>query len=254
MFSEQRKTASRANGSKSRGPVTPEGKRRSSINAMRHGILADLTLLQGEDRANFEELVRQHVAQFQPANDVEMGFVEEMCNSYWRLRRLWAVETTKFDRVIRRQPEGKTLDAVSTAYTELGPELDRFHRYETRFLRTYQRAMNNLFRFREKNPPPPIEDLPKEPGSTGLPACPVQVERSETPAPLPVERSETPAPPPSPPGQATSIAAPPSSSNPSRSRRPSGKLRTYRREIRRKWAPGRESSSAAPEPAALASS
>ena len=51
-----RAAASRANGLKSRGPVTPDGKYNSSRNAIRHGILARFLVMNGELPDLFEDL------------------------------------------------------------------------------------------------------------------------------------------------------------------------------------------------------
>ena len=50
--------SSRINGAKSHGPVTPEGKQHSSLNSLRHGILAQFICLTSEDKDKFKELVR----------------------------------------------------------------------------------------------------------------------------------------------------------------------------------------------------
>ena len=55
MASQSKSDAARANGSKSRGPTTPEGKARSSKNALKHGLTAQLDTLPGESQ---EELRR----------------------------------------------------------------------------------------------------------------------------------------------------------------------------------------------------
>ncbi|MEO1017257.1 MAG: hypothetical protein AAFY56_06130, partial [Pseudomonadota bacterium] len=48
--STARQEASRANGAKSNGPVTAEGKETSSRNAVRHGLLSAAPTLSGEEK------------------------------------------------------------------------------------------------------------------------------------------------------------------------------------------------------------
>ena len=51
MPTDKQKAASRANGARSRGPKTPEGKARSARNSLNHGLLARAILLEGESHA-----------------------------------------------------------------------------------------------------------------------------------------------------------------------------------------------------------
>src|ERR1035441_4380923 len=85
--------ASRANGARSQGPATPQGKQRSSQNAVRHGLLARCIVMEKESLQSFEALLTQHLDSLQPVDGVEFGMVEEMVASYWRMRRAWAIET-----------------------------------------------------------------------------------------------------------------------------------------------------------------
>jgi hypothetical protein len=54
--SEKQSAASRANGAKSKGPATPEGRARASRNSLRHGLSSEIVVLPHEDRAHFEQL------------------------------------------------------------------------------------------------------------------------------------------------------------------------------------------------------
>src|SRR5690349_11031999 len=100
MSSLRRKLASRANGARSRGPVTPEGKACSAQNAISHGLLAQAVVLKSENPDAFRAHMDDFVLRWQPADQVELGLVEEMAVANWRLRRLWAIETRSLDDAI----------------------------------------------------------------------------------------------------------------------------------------------------------
>src|SRR5271154_3959208 len=93
----KRAIATRAHGRLSRGPKTAAGKQRSSMNATRHGLLAKNILLDDESKETFAMVLNQHLAKFDPADDVERNTVEEMAASAWRMRRGWAIETALFN-------------------------------------------------------------------------------------------------------------------------------------------------------------
>lgn len=152
----RRKQASRANGARSRGPKTVEGKARSSYNAVRHGMLADCLLLPGEDRSVFAALMAEFVERFQPLDGVELGLVEEMAACHWRLRRNWSAESELIAQAMDRQAPatpraGRRNALLGNAFKDLAaaPELHLLNRYETRLHRMYQRALRNLLDLRE---------------------------------------------------------------------------------------------------------
>jgi hypothetical protein len=169
MSSIRRILSARANGARSRGPVTPEGKQRSSRNALRHGLLAECVLLRDESPEAFQALLDQHLARLDPADGGELGMVEEMAASFWRLRRAWALESRMLDNEVAAQTEGDRRDRMAAAFSSLAarPALGLMHRYETRFHLVYQRALHNLLLLRaaaqEESMPPQEDGEPGEP-------------------------------------------------------------------------------------------
>ena len=147
--------ASRANGARSRGPKSPAGKRRSSLNAIRHGLLAKNVVLMNESEEVFAALLAQHMDKLGPADDVEQAAVEEMAASLWRLRRMWAIEKKLFDKGIEKRAGADEVERIAGAFSELvaGPELHLLDRYETRLHRMYQRSLHNFLLFRRLDLP-----------------------------------------------------------------------------------------------------
>ena len=150
MSSQRKIDAARRNGALGRGRKTTAGLARSARNAYRHGLLADIVLIEGEGLENFEELHRQFRDRFLPVDCVEDGLIEEMVSAWWRMRRAWDME----HNLMAAQMEGPhaaerdTRAAKAFAYLSLSPPLNLVHRYESRLQRNFQRSMDNLFRLR----------------------------------------------------------------------------------------------------------
>jgi hypothetical protein len=95
-ISEARLRANRENAKNSTGPRTDEGKKRSSLNATRHGILAQVIHLPEEEMAAFTEFTKEYVASFAPVGAVETQLANACADLQFRLHRLAAAEHNLF--------------------------------------------------------------------------------------------------------------------------------------------------------------
>ncbi|MFM8548200.1 MAG: hypothetical protein ACKODB_11425 [Betaproteobacteria bacterium] len=96
-MTNSRANASRLNGAKSSGPITPEGRERSGRNALKLGIFAKRRLLPDEDPAEFQELFDSLIETFNPASSVELMFIDRMAMARWRLSRVERGETAAIE-------------------------------------------------------------------------------------------------------------------------------------------------------------
>jgi hypothetical protein len=86
--SAARAAASRQNGARSRGPVTPEGKARSSQNALKHGLCARQCLvLAEEDPEAFCALEAALLAELAPKGALQTVLALQIVSAAWRLHR-----------------------------------------------------------------------------------------------------------------------------------------------------------------------
>lgn len=184
MRSQKQIEASRANGAKSKGPKTPEGKARSSRNSFRHGLLSRCVLLEDESPEHFEALFNQYLLRFDPVDDFEICLIEEMAAAFWRGRRVMAVETRLLDDAIVCQHHPDPLDRLAAGFSSLvnNPEFKNLSRYEAHYDRIFQRALKNLLTLRKEksarqsqpvdSDPPQVPDLatpPNEPETDPVP-------------------------------------------------------------------------------------
>lgn len=81
------------------GPRTDLGKRRSSRNAIKFGILSNALLLKGESRSDYKALLEGLVETLQPDGKLEELLVDMLATILWRYRRRLVAERAEVQRI-----------------------------------------------------------------------------------------------------------------------------------------------------------
>ncbi|MCC6366899.1 MAG: hypothetical protein IT165_25540 [Bryobacterales bacterium] len=155
-----RAEASRINGAKSRGPVTPEGKARSSQNALKHGLTSRAVVLFNESHEEYDALLLEYRTLYKPMDQYEADRVTDIVNARWRIRRIQRFETAVIDlQLDETSPvlyeKFATIDitAVEAAsfqdLVQNSRVLDVIHNYESRYYRILEKAERDLQRYRQ---------------------------------------------------------------------------------------------------------
>jgi hypothetical protein len=166
-----RAEASRENGRKSRGPITPEGKAISSQNARTHSITASIVCVTNEAKSLFDLLLNGLIADFKPANTVQTELVNELASIRWRQRRLQHIETALLDHAMdTAEPELEKSFSISDESTVLaraferlangGNALELLRRYSSTYARQWDRTLANLLELQRLQPPAPVPTHP----------------------------------------------------------------------------------------------
>jgi len=189
-----RSEASRINGAKSQGPVTPEGKARSSMNALTHGLTAADICIAVENPDEFNKFQQEYFDEFQPQTRVERDLVTELISARWRQERLWSFDAAIIDfRMEYMKPEldqqwilpPRTRAAIAVM-EEAAPSGSHspqiFARYDAMLSRMYHRALRTLTQLRAARVPEPVQQPEPEPVEQSEP-----VATPSAPTPRPVQ-------------------------------------------------------------------
>src|ERR1700691_85099 len=81
-----------SNQQQSTGPRTPAGKKRSSMNALRHGLTGRVVVLPSEDMDAYHAFCKELIADLAPETPVERQYAQTFCDTQWRLNRARSFE------------------------------------------------------------------------------------------------------------------------------------------------------------------
>jgi hypothetical protein len=142
----------RQNAAHSRGPISPEGKRRVSLNALRHGLTGHTVVLPSEDLAVYQKHCADFHTELKPQGLLESKCVQTIADTYWRLDRIRAMENSLFGLAASQEAETEmSPDAlIHCALTQAkslerhSDLLTRLSLYEHRLNRTLEKAKAEL--------------------------------------------------------------------------------------------------------------
>jgi hypothetical protein len=148
--------ANRANARKSTGPRTLEGKQKTSMNPLKHGLTATTLVLPHEDDVAFQIMRADLYNQYSPATPQECMLVDQLASAWWRTIRVRQVETDMLDLQVqtlkssypdkKSSPKSDRQALAVRVVTESEKDFNNFLRYDANIERAFYRASNHLER------------------------------------------------------------------------------------------------------------
>jgi hypothetical protein len=93
MSSSSRAEINLANAQHSTGPKTHAGKKKSSLNALRHGLTSQIVVMPTEDLQIYHRHLKSFTDEYHPQGATESHLVQALADTAWRLNRVAALES-----------------------------------------------------------------------------------------------------------------------------------------------------------------
>src|SRR5215213_5704739 len=169
--------ASRRNGARSRGPVTEEGKARTSRNALKHGLTAlHHLVLEDEVPDALKTLIATVAEETGAASEIEARLARRLAIALWKGERAERIETALFDAApkLRPPPTGFQWEEADPLTTFDVRRFNAVRSYQAQQGREISRCLKELRLLRREaladRTDEPEEVLENEPGSAPAPA------------------------------------------------------------------------------------
>jgi hypothetical protein len=153
-----RTARNRANAAHSTGPKTEAGKKRSSLNAYRHGLTGQTIILTAEDLVAYQDVTRTFFNDYKPVGTLEKHLVQFLADTTWRLDRVAALESNLialgFDEhsnsISTEHPEAHAALVIIEAMRDETPALAVLGLHTARLSRHFEKILKQLNEAQEK--------------------------------------------------------------------------------------------------------
>lgn len=144
-------SVNRANAQRSTGPKTPEGKQRSSLNALRHGLTGQIVVMPAEDLQAYRLHVKAFTEHYQPADPPEAHLVQVLADTAWRQNRVAALETNLLtlgvanaEHLINAPEQIQNALAIAAAVESQSKALSNLSMHSQRLCRQFEKTVAQL--------------------------------------------------------------------------------------------------------------
>src|SRR5579884_3302294 len=141
----------RENAKRSTGPKSSQGKQRSRMNALRHGVTRQVLLMPEEDLKAYLAFEQSFIDHLKPEGPIERQEVKFMADAAWKINASTTWQQTlltqrAFPEMERshQRPEVAAAVAIANVVSRMTRELCNLSLYESRLHRQYQRSMDRL--------------------------------------------------------------------------------------------------------------
>ena len=159
-YDAARSARNRANAAHSTGPKTEAGKKRSCLNAMRHGLTGHTVVLPAEDLVAYQAFTNRFFVDFKPKGILEEHLVQSLADTSWRLHRITALESTLLavcfseheNSIVTEHPEAHAAFVITEGVRDETRALAVLSLHGTRLTRQFEKTLDKLQNVQRSTP------------------------------------------------------------------------------------------------------
>ncbi len=134
------------------GPRTEEGKKKSALNATRHGLTGRVVVMPWEDMDAYMRFCAELMTDLAPETSIERQYAQTFCDTQWRLNRMRSIEDSMFalghveaaGRIETEHPQVHAALTAARVYRDDSKTFANLSLYEQRLQRTLEKSLKQL--------------------------------------------------------------------------------------------------------------